>query len=131
MEPKTLKQFQVEFLPAIYMGENRSGWSPVGDYVLIRPDQIMRKSTGGIELPDDLADRMELAAITGVIVECGDEAFKWNADRTRPFEGYRPQAGDRVIFEKYAGKPIIGDDGVSYRIMDDKAVGGVKKRKET
>jgi chaperonin GroES len=76
-----------------------------------------------------MVERMQLAAITGVIVECGEEAFKWNADRTRPYEGYKPQPGDRVIFEKYAGKPILGDDAKHYRIMDDKAIGGIKKRK--
>lgn len=127
MQPKVLKQFQVEYIPAPYMGKNTAGWSPIGDYVLVRPDLIARKSSGGVELPDDLADRMELAAITGVIVECGDEAFKWNADRTRPFEGYKPKAGDRIIFEKYAGKPILGEDGGNYRILDDKSVGGIKK----
>jgi len=130
MEPKLLRTLHAEFLPAVYMGKNASGWTPIGDYVLVRPDVISKKSSGGVELPDDLAERMQLAAITGVIVECGEEAFKWNADRTRPFEGYKPQAGDRVIFEKYAGKPILGDDGVTYRICDDKAIGGIKKRKQ-
>lgn len=129
MQPKVLKQLQVEYLPAPYFGANASGWSPVGDYVLIRPDEIAKKTTGGVELPDDLAERMQLAAITGTLVETGDEAFKWNADRTRPFEGYRPKAGDRVIFEKYAGKPIMGEDGISYRILEDKSIGGVKVKK--
>lgn len=129
MQPKVLKQLQVEYLPAPYFGANPSGWSPVGDYVLIRPDEIAKKTTGGVELPDDLAERMQLAAITGTIVQTGDEAFKWNADRTRPFEGYRPKAGDRVIFEKYAGKPILGEDGISYRILEDKSIGGVKVKK--
>ena len=129
MEPKLLRTLHAEFVPAPYFGENKSGWTPIGDYVLVRPDAIARKSSGGIELPDDLAERMQLAAITGVIIECGDEAFRWNADRTRPYEGYKPQAGDRVIFEKYAGKPILGEDGKNYRILDDKAIGGIRKRK--
>lgn len=121
MQPRMLKQLAVEYIEAIYMGQNRSGWSPLGDYVLVRPDAIAKKSSGGVELPDDLAERMQLAAITGVLIECGDEAFKWH-------NGYKPQPGERVIFEKYAGKPIQGEDGVSYRIMEDKAIGGIKKR---
>ena len=129
MQPRVLKQFHVEYVPALFFGKNLSGWSPIGDYILVRPDMVAKKSSGGVELPDDVADRMELAAITGVIIECAEEAFKWNADRTRPFEGYKPKAGDRIIFEKYAGKPIIGDDGVHYRIMEDKCIGGVEKRK--
>ncbi len=130
MQPKVLKQYQVEFLPAPYFGMNQSGWSPIGDYVLVRPDEIAKKTTGGVELPDDLADRMQLAAITGTVIECGDEAFKWSADRARPFEGYKPKPGDRVIFEKYAGKPIVGEDGINYRILDDKSIGGIKRKQQ-
>jgi co-chaperonin GroES (HSP10) len=128
MQPKLVKQMHVEYVPAPYLGANRSGWSPIGDYVLVQPDAIAMKSSGGIELPDDIAERMQLAAITGVIVECGEEAFKWNADRTRPYEGSKPQAGDRVIFEKYAGKPILGEDGITYRILEDKSIGGIKRK---
>lgn len=128
METKLLRQYHVEYKEAPYLGSNRSGWAPIGDYVLVQPDAIAKQSSGGIELPDDIAERMQLAAITGVIIECGEEAFKWNADRTRPFEGEKPQAGDRVIFEKYAGKPILGEDGITYRILDDKAIGGIKRK---
>lgn len=127
MQSKVLKQVHAEFTPAIYNGVNTSGWFPIGDYVLVRPDTVANKTSGNVELPDDIVERLELAAITGVIVECGDQAFKWNADRTRPFEGRKPKEGDRVIFEKYAGKPILGVDGAHYRIMDDKAIGGIKK----
>lgn len=128
MQPRVLKQFKVEYLPAIYMGKNRSGWSPIGDYVLVRPDAIAKKTSGGVELPEEIAERMELAAITGVVIECGSEAFKWNADRTRPFAGDPPKPGDRVIYDKYAGKPITGNDGVNYRILEDKSIGGIEKR---
>jgi co-chaperonin GroES (HSP10) len=129
MQEKLLRTIHCEYQPAMYLGANFSGWTPIGDYVLVRPDDVARKTSGGIDLPDDLAERMQLAAITGVIIECGDEAFRWNADRTRPHEGYKPIAGDRVIFEKYAGKPILGEDGKNYRILEDKAIGGIKKRK--
>ena len=128
MEEKLLKTIYAEYVQAPYMGENKSGWKPWGDYILIRPDMIAKKTSGGVALPDDLAERMQLAAITGVIIECGDEAFKWNADRTRRTEGRVPQAGDRVIFEKYAGKPIIGEDKNNYRIMEDKSVGGIQRK---
>lgn len=127
MTPKVLKQVHAEYTPARYNGLNTSGWSPIGDYILVKPDTVANSTSGGVELPDDIVERMELAAMTGIIVECGDEAFKWNADRTRHFEGKKPKAGDRVIFEKYAGKPILGEDSEHYRIMDDKAVGGIRK----
>ena len=126
MEAKVLKQFQVEYEPPRYNGFNASGWQPLGDNVLVKPDVTRRKTVGGVELPDDLADRMDLMSITGVVVALGDDAYKWNADRTRPFAGVKPKEGDRIIFEKYAGKVITGEDGDSYRILEDKSIGGVK-----
>lgn len=128
MEPKLIKQVHAEFTPARYNGVNAAGWSPIGDYVLVKPDTVENKTSGGVEIPEAVVERMELAAMTGVIVSLGDDAFRWNADRTRPFAGERPAEGTRVIFEKYAGKPILGDDGENYRIMDDKAIGGIRKK---
>jgi chaperonin GroES len=78
-------------------------------------------------LPDDVVDRAQMSSSSGVIVEAGDDAFAWNSDRTRPFTGERPKAGDRVFFDKYAGKVILGDDGVEYRLMDDASIGGVRR----
>lgn len=128
MEPKLIKQSHAEYTPARYNGVNTAAWSPIGDYVLVKPDAAADKSSGGVHLTQDTTDRMALAAMTGVIVELGDDAFRWNADRTRPFSGKRPSEGTRVIFEKYAGHPILGDDGEIYRIMDDKAIGGIRKK---
>lgn len=127
MQPKILRTVHAEYLPAIFLGTNKSGWEPALDRILVRPDKVLAKSTGGVELPDDLIERLQLAAVTGVVVAVGDDAFKWNADGTRPFEGYKPKPGDRVIFEKYAGKPILGEDGGDYRILDYKSIGGVQK----
>jgi len=127
LSPKVLSVQRVEYLPAVFAGVNNSGVMPVGDRVLIQPDLAMTRSQGNIALPDDVVERMQLSASSGVIVEIGDDAFAWNSDRTRPFAGYRPKPGDRVHFEKYAGKEIVGDDGVKYRLIDDKAIGGVKK----
>src|ERR1700723_3582077 len=72
MQEKLLRTIHCEYQPAMYLGANFSGWSPIGDYVLVRPDDVARQTSGGIELPDDLADRMQLAAITGAFLECGD-----------------------------------------------------------
>jgi co-chaperonin GroES (HSP10) len=126
LNPKVLNVQRVEYIPAPWFGENKSGCEPVGDRVLILPD-IAATSSGSIRLPDDVVDRMQLSSSSGVIVSCGEDAFAWNSDRTRPFNGYKPKAGDRVHFEKYAGKEIVGDDGVKYRLVDDKAIGGIKK----
>jgi chaperonin GroES len=120
LNPKVLSVSRVEYIPAPWSGTNKSGCTPVGDRVLILPDIAMTKSQGNME-------RMQLSASSGVIVEVGDDAFVWNSDRTRPYGGYKPKPGDRVHFEKYAGKEIVGDDGAKYRICDDKAIGAIRK----
>ena len=125
LNPKVLSVRRAEYIPAPFFGKNESGCRPIGDRVLVRPD-IAAASSGSIALPEDVVDRAQLSSSSGVIVEAGDDAFKWNSDRTRPFEGERPKAGDRVYFERYAGRVVLGDDGVEYRIMDDKAIGGVR-----
>jgi len=128
VQPRLLKTIHAEYVQAPYMGENKAGYSPFGEYVLVRPDMIARKTSGGVELTEDTVIRHQLAAITGVLVECGDEAFKFNADRTRRFESRPPQPGDRVIFEKYAGMPFLGADGNDYRIMEDKTIAGIQRK---
>ena len=126
LNPKVLSVRRAEYIPAPWFGENKSGCIPVGDRVLILPD-IAASMSGALQLPDDIVDRAQMAASSGIIVALGDDAFVWNADRTRPYGGYKPKPGDRVHFEKYAGKIILGDDGVEYRVLDDKAIGAVKK----
>jgi chaperonin GroES len=126
MQPKILSVRKAEYLPAPFFGKNESGFEPIGDRVLVRPD-IAASSSGGIELPDDIVDRAQLSASSGVLVALGDDAFKWSFDRTRPFAGVKPEVGSRVCFEKYAGQVILGDDGIEYRLIDDKCVGGVRK----
>jgi co-chaperonin GroES (HSP10) len=126
LNPKVLAVRRAEFIPAPFFGKNESGCKPIGDRVLIRPDIAAAKS-GSIELPQDVVERAQLASSSGVIVECGEGAFSWNSDRTRPFDGEKPKTGDRVYFDRYAGKVILGDDGAEYRLMDDVAIGGVHK----
>jgi hypothetical protein len=75
LNPKVLSVSRVEYLPAPWAGANKSGCIPVGDRVLILPDLAMTKSQGNIALPDDVVERMQLSASSGVIVEVGDDAF--------------------------------------------------------
>lgn len=126
LNEKVLNIRRAEYIPAPYFGKNESGCAPIGDRVLIRPDIAAAKS-GALTLPDAVVERAQLSSSSGVIVAVGDGAFFWNSDRTRPYEGEKPRAGDRVFFDKYAGKEILGDDGVNYRLMDDVSIGGVRR----
>jgi len=125
MQPKVLPLQKLGYLPATYSGKNEAGCTPLGDRVLILPDAAMSSTVGGIKLTEDFQQRAQLSATSGVVIELGDDAFKWNFDRSRPWAGYRPKPGDRVHFDKYSGKEIVGTDGNTYRLLDDKSIGGV------
>lgn len=126
MKPRLLSLKQAEYIPAPYSGKNESGCVPLGDRVLVRPD-IASEIVGSFKMPDEVVERAQLSGSTGVLIESGEDAFAWNFDRSRPWSGYKPKSGDRIYFDRYAGKVILGDDGVEYRLMDDKCVGGVRK----
>lgn len=126
MQPRLLKTIQAEYVQEQFTGKNLSGWKPVGDRVLVKSDKAANKTSGGVDLPDDMVSRMNMASTTGVIIELGDDAFKWNSDRTRRFEGNLPKVGQRVVHVKYAGVEISGADGDVYRMMDDKEIGGIQ-----
>jgi chaperonin GroES len=133
MQPKLIAARQhariltplAEYEPAQWKGKNTSGIIPIGDRVLVLPDKAPEKTAGGVLMTEQQQDRDGLAAETGILVAIGEAAWKWNSDRTRLFEGTKPEVGQRVWFERYAGSVQYGKDGTAYRIMDDKAVGAV------
>jgi len=112
---------------ATWTGTNTSGWKPVGDRVLVLPDEASAL-IGLVHVPDDVRDRSTLASEAGVLIEAGEGAFVWNSDRVTPFAGYKPQPGDRVHIHRYSGQIVVGKDGVKYRIMDSQEVGAVAEK---
>jgi chaperonin GroES len=131
MQPKLIDQSMVQktdlyqYTPAQFAGANTSGANPIGDRVLVKPDRPAAKWGGAVHVPDEVIERMAYAAETGVIVAMGEDAFRWNSDRTRPFEGEKPKVGQRVFFDRYAGGMVRGNDGERYRVMDDKCIGAL------
>lgn len=126
MQKKILKFDQVEYEPEEWAGKDESGINPIGDRVLILPDKVKSKTSGGVYITDDLTMRHNLGATTGTVIALGDDAYTWNSDRTRPWSGSKPQIGQRVYFERYAGVIYPGDDGKAYRVVDDKCIGAVR-----
>lgn len=126
MQPRLIKTQHAEYKPGVYSGKNESGWRPIGDKVLVLTDQMVDKTSGGIFISEELRDRMSMAAETGIVVDLGDGAFEWNADRARPFSGQKPKPGDFVYVERYAGQVIMGNDGQTYRMMSDACIAGLK-----
>jgi chaperonin GroES len=129
MEPRLIKGIQAEYVPAKWSGQNTSGVRVVGKTVLVLMDKCSPKTTGGVDLPDDLIERMSMAAESGVLVACADGAFLLNEDMTA-WSGAKPAPGDRVYVEKYAGKVVRGRDGEMYRIMDYGSIGATYEPEE-
>lgn len=127
MQPKLIKTELAQYTPAVWTGKNESGYLPIGDMVIILTDQVASKTGGGIELPDDMLERLNLAAETGVVAAVGEGAFTWSHDRKRPFSGRKPHIGDKVFIERYSGQLLTGNDGLKYRLLVDKQVGALKE----
>lgn len=125
MQPRMIRTPLGQYTPVEWSSKNESGIEPLGDRVLVLPDPFSPTTTGGIDIPDDVVERHTEAAETGVLVAVGSEAWAWNSDRTRRFDGTKPEVGQRVIFERYAGTYQYGADGKRYRLMDDKCIGGL------
>ena len=123
MEGRILSTKHGSFSQDGWDGINRSGITPLCDNVLVKVDKAV-SMIGMIEIPADVVDRQHLASTTGIMVAVGPQAFVYNSNRSARWEGDRPYAGLRVVFQRYAGQEYTGIDGELYRVMDDFAVAG-------
>ena len=126
MQPKLVMTPLGQYEPVQWNGKNESGFLPIGDRVLILPDEFAEQTSGGIYVDETTRERNTKAAETGVLVAVGESAWYWNSDRTRRYEGAKPVPGQRLRFERYAGAIHHGHDGRLYRVLDDKSVSGVE-----
>lgn len=102
-------------------GTNRSGIkTPLGDRVVVLPDEAASTigKTGKILVTTDTQNTHSLGAVTGTIIAVGAGAWSDLAEA-------RPQPGDRVIFNRYAGQVMLGLDGKNYRVMSEVNIGGL------
>ena len=96
------------------------GFEPVEYNVLIAPEEVETKTAGGIILVDNTKETEQTAQVRGVLVAASPLAF--NFDEWPENAPPRPKPGDHVIFAKYGGTIIKGDDGRDYRMCKDKDV---------
>lgn len=115
---------------------NQSGITPRGNRVLVLPDELEEK-VGVIEVPENIRDQHAMAQTTGVLIAVGPDAWRHTTEITyrmidgqwRPFEkkviGYSEpfaEVGQRVVFAKYGGLDVKGEDGKKYRILNDEDI---------
>lgn len=107
---------------------NPSGIEPIEYKVLIRPVEetgyVQLKSGFKLLKPDDTKERDEHAAMEGTIVAVSPLAFSYEE---WPATASKPQVGETVIFARYSGNTITGNDGGKYRIMNDKDIIAVRR----
>ena len=89
--------------------ENNSGISPCGHYILILPDEVEKKSKGGIILVDETIETKERETTEGTLVAVGDIGWAEFGDGKS-----WANVGDRVCFGKFAGRDMTGVDGGRY-----------------
>lgn len=105
----------------------KHGITPLEYKVLVRPVE----ETGTIELkggfklykPDEVRDRDQHASMEGTVAAVSPFAFtyeEWPKGATKPNEG------DKVVFARYSGITVKGNDGVDYRLMNDKDIVAVR-----
>jgi len=102
--------------------KNESGIQPFEFRVLVKPEKKEQKTSGGIYIPDEAHDKEKMAVKVGQLVAVGALAF------TEPDWLDKPWVGDWVVFDRYAGAIVEGQDGEEYRLMNDKEIGGSWKK---
>lgn len=98
---------------------NKSGITPVGHRVLLKPEEVQKVSAGGIIIPQAAQEKEEMAQMYGRVVEIGPEA--WKESREKGYPAW-VKSGDRVIFGKYSGLVFPGHDGTTYRLINDRDI---------
>lgn len=123
---RLLRNSQAEYERATYPGKNTSGVRPIGTSVLVLMDQCSEKSSGGIIIAGEILGKMNMASESGVIVAVGSAAFRYYDDGSK-WTDYKPEPGDRVFTERYAGRELLGRDGKVYRMMTYTNIGGIEE----
>lgn len=96
---------------------------PEGTKVVIAPDKVDDRTTGGIWLPQQVKQMDQNAVTTGTLVKKGPEAEIHFDDAGSMRAG---EVGDRVIFARYGGVEIRWGEQ-RYRIVQDSDVVALMK----
>lgn len=127
----TLKQLSVADRPKRFKVKpvvNRTGIVPLEFKVLVRvkqaEDTIVTKSGLKLFKPIETKEQEQASTMDGEIVDISPLAFTYE---TWP-EGFQiPEIGEQVIFARFAGAVVMGDDGSEMRLMNDKDILAVRR----
>lgn len=102
------------------------GLAPMGYNVLVALDVLEEKTVGGIYLPDKLKEREDSASEKGRIIDASPMAFAGGDWAGVDYDAL-PSVGSVVLFQRYAGTEVDGEDGRKYRIIADADLKGIFK----
>jgi len=83
--------------------------TPIGSRVLVSPDKVDEKTTGGLILPPTSTEDQKPE--TGIIVKLGEGKIKGNQME------FNVKVGDRVYFKKYSPDELE-IDGEKFLLLD-------------
>src|SRR5262249_48641467 len=104
------------------MSEVAHGLTMYGFNVLIKPKPVENK-IGSILIPDEHKEKLEYSVTEGELVALSPVAFSYE---TWPEGTILPKIGDKVTYAKFVGAKIEGNDGIEYRVMEDKEILAVR-----
>jgi len=93
---------------------NASGIMPTGGHILVLPDKVEEKTSGGLYIPETTRDKEQLAATMGTIIAVGFSAWT-DIDDGNPWA----TVGDHVSYGRYAGVAMKGKDEENYVLIND------------
>lgn len=127
----TMKQISVADRPKRFKMKpvvNAAGIVPVEFKVVVRPKVAEETFTlkSGVKLfkPIETKEQEQAATMEGELVAVSPLAFSYDE---WPAGFDKPQVGELVIFARYAGSIVMGDDGSELRIVSDKDIMAVRR----
>jgi len=94
-------------------------FQPLGDRVLVKPQEEKEQKKGGIIIPDTAKEKPQ----EGKVVALGTGKRNEKGEKI-PFE---VKAGDTVLFGKYSGTEIKVNDETYQVMREDEIIGILKK----
>ncbi len=108
------------------------GWNCIAHQVLIEPEDVkkdLREKHPHITIPDNIADREQVAWNRGTILGYGPTAGLHFDNRT--FEELGVNVGDQVLYNIYAGMTFKDEKGRMLRVVNDQDLHMVWKEEAT
>ncbi len=103
------------------------GITPIEYKVLVKPveEKGFVEFASGFKLhkPDETKERDQHAATEGEIIAVSPFAFSYEE---WPAGADKPKIGQTAVYNRYSGVTVKGNDGVEYRLMNDKDIMAVR-----